>query len=100
MDCGDGLRRHQQHLVPQAAQPPRPVVRSAARLDADARRRQLSEELLDRAAPQLAPQHRLLVLVNPMDLKHMFGRVQTNSDNRHSDGSSWLRCPTITAWHI
>ena len=48
----DVLRWHQQHLVPQAAQPPRPVVRGAACLDADARRRQLGEEFLDRAAPR------------------------------------------------
>jgi hypothetical protein len=34
LDVGfDVLRRHQQHLVPQAAQQPRPVVRGAARLD-------------------------------------------------------------------
>jgi hypothetical protein len=39
------------------------------------------------AAPKLAPQHRLLVLVNPMNLKDMFGRIQTNPDNRHSDAS-------------
>src|SRR5215469_13364334 len=36
LDVGlDVLRRHQHHLVPQAAQHPRPVVRGAARLDAD-----------------------------------------------------------------
>src|SRR4029077_284999 len=96
----DILRRHQQHRVPQAAQQPRPVMRGAARLDADSRRWQLGKEFLDLAAPQLPPQYRLLVLVNSMNLKDMFGRVQTNSDNRHSDGSSWLRCSNLTAWHI
>src|SRR5437660_11769674 len=72
----DVLRRDQQHLVPQAAQPPRPVMRSAARLEADSRRRQFGEEFLDLAAPQLSPQHRRLVLVDAMDLKDMLGRVQ------------------------
>src|SRR5439155_1165903 len=73
---------------------------SAARLEPDSRRRQLGKEFLDLAAPQLPPQHRLLVLVNSMNLKDMFGRVQPNPDNRHSDGSSWLRLHTFTAWHI
>src|SRR6202049_909133 len=44
-------------------------------------------EFLDLAAPQLPPQYRLLVLVNSMNLKDMFGRIQTNPDNCHSDGS-------------
>ena len=48
----------------------------------------------------LAPQHRLLVLVNRMNLKDLFGRIQPDPDNRRSDGSSWLRCHNITAWHI
>src|SRR5215468_12375713 len=66
-------------------------MRRTARLEADSCRRQFGEEFRHLAAPQLAPQHWLFVLVNPMNLKDMFRRVQTNSDNRHSDGSSWLR---------
>ena len=66
--------------------------RGAARLNAALRRRQPGEELLHRAAPEPPPQHRLLILANPMNLKDMFGRVQTNPDNRHSDGSHWLLC--------
>src|SRR5258708_36113965 len=62
-------------------------MRGAARLDADSHRRQLGKEFLDLAAPQLPPQYRLLVLVNSMNLKDMFGRIQTNPDNRRSDGS-------------
>src|SRR5712671_3908840 len=84
-------RRDNQAL---AAQQPRPVVRGAARLDTDSRRRQLGKEFRHLAAPDLAPQFRLLVLVNPMNLKDMFGRVQTNPDNGHSDGSPWLRLTT------
>src|ERR1700682_4135088 len=72
---------------PQASQEPRPVVRGAARLDADARRRHLGKAFLALAAPQLPPQHRLLALVTSMHLKDMVGRIQSNPDNRHSDGS-------------
>jgi len=35
-----------------------------------------------------------------MNLKDMFGRIHTNSDHRHSDGSTWLPCFIFTAWHI
>src|SRR5207237_7483767 len=94
------LRWHQKHFMPQALQNPRPVMRGAARLDPDSRRRQFGEEFLDLAAPNLASQHRRLGLVNPMNLKEMFGRIQPNPDNRHMDGSPWLRCPNFTAWHI
>src|SRR5438067_5153014 len=70
------------------------VVGRAARLDPDSRRRQFGEEFCHLATPQLPPQHRLLVLVNPMNLKDMLGRIQTNSGNCHLDGSPWLRSPT------
>ena len=48
---------------------------------------QFGKEFLDLAAPQLPLQYRLLVLVNPVNLKDMFGRVQTNSDNRFGQRS-------------
>jgi len=35
-----------------------------------------AKNFLDLAAPQLPPQYRLLVLVNSMNLKDMFGRIQ------------------------
>src|SRR5205823_12087425 len=84
----DVLRREQHHLMPQLAQHSRPVVRGAARLDPDPRRRQFGEDFLHLAAPDLPPQHRLLSLVDSMKLKDILGRVQTNPDNRYSDGSS------------
>src|SRR6516225_4331088 len=91
----DVLRRDQQHLVPQPPQHPCPVVRGAASLHADSRRRQLGKHFLHLAAPDPLPQDRLIVLVNPMHLKDVFGRIQTNSDNRHSDGS--LGCVVTTS---
>ena len=89
----DVLGWHQRYLMPQAPQNRCPVMRGATRLDADSRRRQLGKEFRHLVAPQLPPQYSLLVLVNPMNLKDMFGRVQTNSDNC-SDGSPWLRFTT------
>ena len=91
----DVLRREQHHLVPQAAQHPRPVVRGATRLEPDSGWRQLGKDFCHFAAPDLSPHPRLLVLINPMNLKDMFGRVETNSDNRHPDGS--LGCVVTTS---
>jgi len=79
----DVLRRQQHYRVPEGAQHARPVVCRAARLQPDPRRRQLGEEPLDLAAPQLAPQYRLFVLVDAMHLKDMLGGIQANSHNRH-----------------
>jgi len=42
------------------------------------RRRQLGKEFRHLVAPEPALQHRRLALVNPMSLKDMFGRIQTN----------------------
>jgi hypothetical protein len=67
------------------------VVRGTAGLHADFALPGAGVEFLHLAASKLAPQHRLLVLVNLMNLKDMFGRIQPDPDNRHSDGSSWLR---------
>src|SRR6202011_76430 len=79
------------------AQDPCPVVRGPARLQADPARRQLGEELLHLAAPQLTAQHRLLVLVNPVHLKDMLGGIQANPDNPHR--AAPLAALQITAWH-
>jgi hypothetical protein len=50
-------------------------MRGPARLQPDPGRRQLAEKLRDLAAPQLPPQHRLLVLVDPVHLKDVLGAV-------------------------
>jgi hypothetical protein len=47
----------------------------------------LAKEFLHLAASDLPSQYRLLVLVNSMKLKDMFGRVQPDPANRHLDGS-------------
>src|SRR5207237_10754041 len=78
-------------------QQPRPPLRRAARLQPDAGRRQLAEEPLDPAAPQLPPQYRLFVPVDTVQLKDMLGGIQANSDNRHRT-APLLDC-IITAWH-
>src|SRR5260370_35646280 len=58
-------------------------MRGPACLQPDAGRRQLAEELLHLAAAHLPAQHRLLVLVDSMNLKDMLGGIQANPDNRH-----------------
>src|SRR5260370_4715938 len=83
---GAGLevgRRDRARRVPQAAPPPRPRVRGAARLQPDPGRRQLAEELRHLAASHLPAQHCLLALVDPMHLKDVLGGIQANPDNHH-----------------
>src|SRR5260370_21739541 len=83
---GAGLevgRRDRARRVPQAAPPPRPRVRGAARLQPDPGRRQLAEELRHLAASHLPAQHCLLALVDPMHLKDVLGGIKANPDNHH-----------------
>jgi hypothetical protein len=51
------VRRHQLHVVPQAAEFPNPIVRRCAGLNADQGVSQLREERQDFTAPR-APLHR------------------------------------------
>src|SRR5580704_357480 len=62
-------------------QNPRPMVRCAAGLDPDHRRRKRLEEGHHLLAPQLLTQNYLLGGVHPMKLEQMFRRVQANSAN-------------------
>ena len=75
------LRWHQFHLVPQRGQLAGPVIRPAAGLHADLRRRQPFEKAQHIAPAQLLAQHRLLRCIHPMQLENTLGRVDTNSDN-------------------
>jgi hypothetical protein len=79
----DVLRWDQHDLMPQPAQHPPPVVRSAARLQPDPRRRQLDKKLLYLRPSQLPAQHRPLLLINPVHLKDALGCIQPDPDNRH-----------------
>src|SRR3979411_2656664 len=62
-------------------QNPRPMVRCAAGLDPDHRRRKRLEEGHHLLAPQLLTQNYLLGGVHPMKLEKMFRRVYANSAN-------------------
>src|SRR5207253_5689523 len=62
-------------------QNPRPMVRCAAGLDPDHRRRKRLEEGHHLLAPQLLTQNYLLDGVHPMKLEKMFRRVHANSAN-------------------
>ena len=54
---------------------------------ADKARRQRLEELQHPAAPELLPNYNLLGRVDPVNLKHVLGDIQTDRGDLHVDGS-------------
>src|ERR1700674_331039 len=58
-----------------------------AGLHADEARWQRFEERQHLAAPELLPNDDLLVGVDPVDLEHVLGDIQTDRGNLHLDGS-------------
>ena len=58
-----------------------------AGLHADEARRQRLEELQHLAAPKLLPNDDLLGRVNPMNLEHVLGDIQTDRGDLHVDDS-------------
>jgi hypothetical protein len=58
-----------------------------ANLHADKARRQRFEERQHLAAPELLPNEDLLAGVDPMNLEHVLGDIQTDRCNLHVDGS-------------
>ena len=81
------LRRHQPHLVAKLREFTRPIMGRGAGLHADKARRQRLEELQHLAAPQLLPNDDLLGRVDPVNLEHVLGDIQTDRGNLHVDGS-------------
>src|SRR5437588_1482205 len=95
------LRRHQPHPVTKLRQFTRPVMGRRARLHADQARWQRFEERQTLSAPQLLPNTNLLVAVDPVNLKHVLGDIQTNRGNLHVDGSPHvIRLRRTTLWHF
>ena len=80
-------------------------------LHANKARRQRLEELQHLAAPKLLPNDHLLGRVDPVNLKHVFGDIQTDRGDLHVDGSlmrfdrndhpralrCWERAPSTTS---
>jgi hypothetical protein len=58
-----------------------------ASLHADKARRQRFEERQHLAAPELLPNEDLLAAVDPVNLEHVLGDIQTDRANLHVDGS-------------
>jgi hypothetical protein len=58
-----------------------------ARLYADQARWQRFEERQHLTAPQLLPNNNLLAGVDPVNLEHVLGDIQTDCGNLHVDGS-------------
>src|ERR1700730_630444 len=69
-------------------------------LHADQARRQSFEECHKLAAAKLLSNDDLLGLVNPVNLKHVLGYIQTDRGNLHVDGSTHvIRLLRTTLWH-
>lgn len=64
------------------------MVRAAARLQCQVRRRQLGEERLHLGTPHVAAQDDLLVVIDAMQREDSLGRVEANALKVHLDGPS------------
>jgi hypothetical protein len=65
----------------------RPMMRRAARLDADQARRQLGKKWQHLRAPKRLANHSLTGRINAVDLKNVLGQVEADRGNLHS---GWL----------
>ena len=81
------LRRHQPHLMTEFRQFTRPIMGRCAGFHANQARRQRLEELQHLAAPKLLANDDLLGHVDPVNLEHVLGDIQTDRGNLHVDGS-------------
>src|SRR5271169_719407 len=71
-------------------------MRGGTRLHSDQARRKSREKGYHLAAPELLPDHDLLVGVDAVNLKHVLGDIQTDRGNLHLDGSPHVIRTTIT----
>ena len=79
----DELRGDQLHHMTQLLDRPRPVVRPATGFHTHQARRQVGEEGGYLVAPELFPQHRLALLIDPMHLHNVFCQIQPDCRNLH-----------------
>ena len=76
-------------------------MRRGAGLHADKARRQRFEEGQHLAAPELLPNHDVFGRVDPVNLEHVLGDIQTDRGNLHVDGSPHvIRLRRTTLWHF
>src|ERR1700756_5254027 len=85
--------------MPELAKLPRPILRSSASLHSDDGRWQFGKEFHYLLARKPFAQHRLLVGINPMQLKNMFRRIHSNADNLLHGRLPCLRFATTSFWH-
>jgi hypothetical protein len=77
------------------------MVRCRTGLHADQARRQALEKWHHLAAPQLLANDDLLGRVDPVNLEHVLGDIQTDRGNLHVDGSPHvIRFRRTTLWHF
>ena len=80
-------RRHQAHLMAQLDQLARPVMRRAARLDADQAGRQLGEERQHLRSSQRLANNDLASRIDAVNLKNALGQIEADRGNLHG---GWL----------
>src|ERR1700731_4987558 len=95
-------RRHQPHLMTELDKLARPVMRRAARLDADQASRQLSEKWQHLRPSKRPTNNDLTGCINAVDLKNALGQVEADRGNLHA---GWLpfareRLMAFTPWHL
>jgi hypothetical protein len=73
------------------------MVRASASFENHLRRCQFGEERFDLSPPNLAPQYRALLVIDPVDRKNMLGRVDRNAFKFHWAALSlgWLIDPIL-----
>jgi hypothetical protein len=81
------FRWHQSYLVAKLREFTRPIVGRGTGLHADQARRQRLEERQHLAAPELLPNDDVFDRIDPVNLKHVLGDIQTNRRDLHVEGS-------------
>ncbi len=93
-------RRHQTHLVPQGFDLAPPVMRGGAGLHTNHAGPLFLEEGQHLTPPQLTAENHTTLRVNPVDLKYVLRKIDTNRDNfapRTAPISLWFTKTTILA---
>jgi hypothetical protein len=91
------LRREQSNPMTQLNEQAAPMMRAAARLQHHFSRLQLAEKRLDLATPELAPEHRAILIINAIQRENVFGRIDRNALKHHLGGPRWWL--TTQHWH-
>src|ERR1700736_5701210 len=77
------------------------MMRRAARLHPDQRRRELRKERLDLRAATPPPQYNLPTRIDPVHLEHVLRDIESDCDSlRHGRSPLLVRITSTPAWHV